>query len=1269
MKSKLVILTLLALLIFGNPLLFLISNSQATSYLGPNLTGIQIRPLQDNATICFSVYFTPSQTLMFGKVLSFLESRGLKPVYLSKDNLSIMVEGTASQINSLFRTKLYLYETPEEIYYKPYTYPEIPSQLRGFLIGGLTNYTTIRPQYIVLGQLKGNQLVQSPVPNSINLNEIRALGIQFSYTYYTPKEIQGAYNVTPLLTDGGKGVTVAVIDAYGDPTIYQDLKKFDSLYGLPPVNLTVIPVGPYHPTQGILTGWSVETALDVEAIHSMAPYAHIDLIAASSPANPLYEAIDLVVSEHLADVVSMSWGAPENVFGESGFYIFFDGQEFLNYPYVNYYFALGSSEGITFFAASGDEGAYEGTTTSYGGVVFPASSPFVTGVGGTTLMANVTSGYVSIGNAITTYGYETAWSISPQYSGETVSSGGGMSTLSPSPWYQYPVTHSSQREVPDVAADANPYTGFVIVADGQKEIIGGTSVATPLWAGITTDIISYIGKPIGMLNPYLYKIYQNPSLYNETFHRIYLGSNGVYQANGKYNMVTGLGSPNAGMLAQVLKSMVLSSIQVQVTTYSPFNSFPQYLYNNTFEIIANAYYPNGSNVVSGTVDASISTMNGIIATVPLTFNGTEWIGTYTIPQNAPLNSWIIGVNVSSGGFTGTGATYVDVGLSGAILLPVPYPNAAPIPPNTQFGVAVTASYPNGTPVLQGNFTAYFVKNGKTVFTVPLIPIKIDNTIVYEGEYGILPGVPQGNYIMIINGSGLSVYEYVYVGMEVYSSSIFTQVNGALPSAYPGSNVTFVSFTTDASGEGYQTSNMTVYLYKGSNLVATIPMSQANNLPDYGIFFGYIANYTIPQNFTPGFYTVVFHSFYNSSIGTQYGNYTTQLYISPAPPKVDVLVKAKAYEGQWVYVYAKVNGLQNQTGVLTATIIPESYSFDSEFFGAELGVPLQYNSSLGEWIGVYRLPSIYNESIYEGLPPSYLSGPWEVIVAGSGSNGANIVGNTSFYVEPYTDVGKVTITPTNESMPFVAGNMISGIYSPEMIIQDMNSTTLTGDTVTQLVIENSNVTISTSSIVQIYAVNSNITITSSSLGGSKVALTLVNSDAYLSQDVISSSEYAFNQSSSMVYMKAVSVDTKTLSLIPAPTFTVLTPNITTQNEVNISVSGQQLKVINVTIDDVPVTYKLTPTSSGYVITIPFNSSSTPDGAYVIHVDVSDGLSYIGNLTFYNSYHDFVISNAVHSLTTSLSSLSGKVNVSEYLSIVALVIAIIAVILIFVRGGKK
>ena len=476
------------------------------------------------------------------------------------------------------------------------------------------------PDYLLLGQLRGTTVDPSQRPRSAALPQ----NYQFAATYYGAGDFQSAYGASSLFAQGynGRGETIAIIDAYGDPTIYQDLATFDSKFGLPSANLTVIPVGPYNPELGITYGWDAETALDVEAAHTMAPYAHINLVVGANASNALFQAVKLVVERKLGNVVTMSWGLGENSFGESGF----SAAGFLNYPYVEHYFQLGAAEGITFFAASGDNGAFGGTTTVAAG--WPATSPFVTGVGGTTLFLTPKGGFTSFYNSTSTYAGEEAWSVSPQYVGsQGVSSGGGYSVLFPEPYYQSGVANSTGRASPDVAADANPYTGMVIVLEGGEYVIGGTSLASPMWAGMTAVLDQYLGRSLGALNPHLYSVYGNRSEYARDFHQVTYGFDGQYLAGSGYNVVTGLGSPDLPNLAADIRSQAVGLTIAAGSSPGPSPSAPaQYVYGDTFTISANVTGPSGGAVLAGTFDAKVQGPGGFVVDVPLTLSGGSWSG-------------------------------------------------------------------------------------------------------------------------------------------------------------------------------------------------------------------------------------------------------------------------------------------------------------------------------------------------------------------------------------------------------------------------------------------------------------------------------------------------------------------------------------------------------------------------------------------------------------------------------------------------------------------
>lgn len=336
---------------------------------------------------------------------------------------------------------------------------------------------------------------------------------------YAPAQVQKAYNYNTAVT--GTGETIAIIDAYGDKSISSDLACFDQTFGLPaPPSLTVTVVG--GSLRGSNSGWAMETALDVEWAHAMAPGAKILLLVtpSSSFTYMVNDAVPYAVS-HGAKVISMSWGAAESSIGCST-----ENTE-------DTYFADATQAGAILVGASGDSGANDGTHSPT--VDYPAADPNVVGAGGTDL-ATTASG---------AWGSEVVWNDA---SGAT---GGGVSTCFSEPAYQASagihVTTSSGsstptgRAVPDVSYDASPYTGFWVWVGGTWNQVGGTSDAAPQWAAIFADAQS-AGASVDGANVHS-AIYSLPS---SDIHDITSGNNGYYYASAGYDACTGIGTPIEG---------------------------------------------------------------------------------------------------------------------------------------------------------------------------------------------------------------------------------------------------------------------------------------------------------------------------------------------------------------------------------------------------------------------------------------------------------------------------------------------------------------------------------------------------------------------------------------------------------------------------------------------------------------------------------------------------------------------------------------------------
>lgn len=1101
------------------------------------------------------------------------------------------------------------------------------------LTGSVGSFT---PDYYILGQLKGGNVYQTQRPRSLPLSG----GTQFAIDYYTPGDFQGAYGLTGHFADNlaGSGETIAIIDAYGDPEVQQDLNAFSSEFGLPPTNLTIIPVGPYDPSQGITTGWDAEVALDVEAAHMMAPLANINLVIASNDSNGLFYAIKDVVTNHLGNVVSMSWGEPEDGIGISGF----EANGSLGYNYADYYFSLGASEGITFFSSSGDTGAFDGTTATTGGESFPATSPSVTAVGGTTLFVTPHSGTFANLNSSATYQGEVAWSISPQYIGAQVGSGGGYSVLFSKPSYQDGAVSGDERAIPDVASDANPYTGMVIVLEGGLYVEGGTSLASATWAGIGADLDQYLGQPIGALNPDLYEIYQNKLLYDSAFNQIGSGYNGAYQAGPGFNLVTGLGSPDVPYLAVALDQL---SKGLTVTVRTDFDngvSFPQYKYGDIVTVSASIMNGRGSTVSTGSFSAQLETSTGLIDVIPLTFNGSAWIGTYSIPSSAPADTWTVTVTGSSAGESGAGSADFEVGASMALIDPVPYPYSTAISPGQPFNIEAYADSASGAAITNATLMAHFIQGGKDVFDVPLPSVGKGE---YKAKGTLAVGKPQGTYTLVVSGTDFgSVFEYVYFG-EGLVGVMLTPTNDAISSVSPGQEVAFLASTASSNSSGMYTSNMTAGIYTlGGELVTSVQLEPAPNIVQFGIydFFSYQqANFTIPTYAASGFYRLTFTSTTsgNSTTGTQIGTFSTGFYVSGPAVTYTIVGPSTILEGEYLNVTAEIvdsEGSPVEAGVFNLNVLPSQLAYASAYYGSLFlsGVPMQFNQSLGVWTGSYQIPSVLSKPFYYSNDQAILSGSWTFFVSGESSSAE---GATT--INSYTNVLPITLLGYDRLNA-------SSVKGASLVTYNGTSYTLDEAGGDSLNVTGLTISLGQDAIGNLFVLDSNVEVIRSQVG----SLTAVNSTVALQDGTTVKS---LKLTKSVVTMSGSTYQEVSPSL---PTISVsgLSQPVSSLANVTITVIGGQLVSGSVTaaIDGAGVPLVVTPFFGGLKATFVVNATSMVDGEHSLYIVApqADGLSGNYSAFFSTDAQAAALSGElatqlgkqVTSLNAALQSLSSTVN---------------------------
>jgi subtilase family serine protease len=427
-------------------------------------------------------------------------------------------------------------------------------------------------------------------------------------TCFGPQAVQSAYNLGPLYEQGltGKGVTIAIVDSYGSDTMAHDLHVYDQAFGLAPMcgeegvkceagmpkfselSLNGSPATKSQPGNGThqedKSAWAIEVALDVETSHAIAPDANILLVHTNTAETlgvqgfpNMMKAEDYVVKNHLADIISQSFGSAEEAFGSP--------QSLLN---LRDAFKDALANNVTVLASTGDDGTanIQKTPVHQGGstilqptVGWPASDPLVTAVGGTYLCTDpnattnqprtpfahdnlaakcATNGGFNPGGQFA----EVAWTFS----------GGGFSSIFAKPSYQSSLPTGSSfsgttRGIPDVAFQASSATGGLIYlslppdGDGSNVSgnttgwysIGGTSLSCPQWAGIVAIADQLNGKPLGFINPALYKL--GTTSYANDFFDVASGNTNQtdanvpgYEATAGWDAVTGLGTPNAANL-------------------------------------------------------------------------------------------------------------------------------------------------------------------------------------------------------------------------------------------------------------------------------------------------------------------------------------------------------------------------------------------------------------------------------------------------------------------------------------------------------------------------------------------------------------------------------------------------------------------------------------------------------------------------------------------------------------------------------------------------
>jgi len=596
---------------------------------------------QDPASPLFHQWLTPDQFgARFGmaqadleRVQNWLLQQGFSIDSIARNRSMIRFSGNAAQAERAFSTELHYYNTQGERHMAPSSDLALPSALTSVVLG-IHNLDNFRPK----AQVIVNRAVQ-PRPSFTSS--------QTQNVYFAPGDIATAYGVSALYHSGytGAGQSIAVVGQ--SAIIVSDIASFQTAAGLNanPPTLVLVPASG---GSTIYSGDETESDLDLEWSSAMAPGAEIFFVYTgdSQNSNGVFDAISYAIDQKIANIVSISYGACESSLG--GFSL-------------ESTFQQASTQGQTLIAASGDAGStacsgQSGLTTAQQetlGVNYPASSPNVTGIGGTEIIAaNDTSSNSTYWNtangsdvisSLKTYIPEVAWNDDSSAGGLSATGGGKSTLFKTKPAWQAALTPADGvRDVPDISfyasagvpgylyctSDSSSWSnnsqqascnsGFRDSATGALTVAGGTSFGAPIFAGMLALINQQQGYSTGTgnINSTLYALAASGGHYSagNIFHDVTTGNNECtagskycssssgsttsYVAAAGYDLVTGLGSINVANLSGAWAASN-SPLTPTVTTVSAANATPTINTSDAFTITVKT--DTGTPVTTGTV--------------------------------------------------------------------------------------------------------------------------------------------------------------------------------------------------------------------------------------------------------------------------------------------------------------------------------------------------------------------------------------------------------------------------------------------------------------------------------------------------------------------------------------------------------------------------------------------------------------------------------------------------------------------------------------------
>ncbi|WP_409462310.1 protease pro-enzyme activation domain-containing protein [Amycolatopsis sp. GA6-003] len=470
--------------------------------------------VQDPASPQYRRFLSPEQfTAAFGptqaeaeQAVNFLKRSGARDIEVSGNRQAITFSATAGQLESAFHTRIgnYTDTVTGRKFYANDTAPELPASVSAVVdsVVGLDNHA-------VKHHAKPQQAPRTVKP-------------------VTPAVLKTAYGTSGMSATGA-GVNVGFVEFDGYKK--SDITAYDTKYGLKAGTVSTVSVNGANYDSSPGDG-ETEVDLDIEVVHALAAPANDYVYEAPNSNAGELAMYQKIASDKKVSVVSISWGSCEAAEGSAAA------------NSVDKALATGTAEGISYFAAAGDDGTTDcarQTGSKAQAVDFPASSPNVSGVGGTQLSVTSSNGYSS----------ETTWNDGASGG----AGGGGISTIFAAPSWQSKQS-TTKRKVPDVAGDAAQGSAYTIISGGQTGNVWGTSGAAPLWAGFAALQNEVHKGGLGNLNAKFYSI-GNGSSYGTGFHDVTTGNNTFngttgFSAGKGYDQTTGWGSFNGSGLSTLI---------------------------------------------------------------------------------------------------------------------------------------------------------------------------------------------------------------------------------------------------------------------------------------------------------------------------------------------------------------------------------------------------------------------------------------------------------------------------------------------------------------------------------------------------------------------------------------------------------------------------------------------------------------------------------------------------------------------------------------------